>query len=229
MKFAINDHIKQVHFPPISEVKGWLALAQPNLPLIDLCQAVPDYPPALALTEHLASLLADPLLSKYSPDEGLPEVREAICARYNRTYNGQLNPDQLCLTIGASQAFWLAMVTLCREGDEVVVQLPAYFDHPMALEMLGIKVVYAPFDEAGGGVPSVSVIESLLTPRTKAILLVTPSNPTGIVTPPETIHELNRMAARRGVAWSWMRPIVTSSPMVSAPTIYSPMVVGVKV
>ena len=200
MKFPISDHIRKVHFPPISEVKGWLAGALRDLPLIDLCQAVPDYPPAQGLTDHLAELLADPLTSKYSPDEGLPEVREAVCARYERRYGAVMNPRQICLTIGASQAFWLAMVTLCREGDEVIVQLPAYFDHPMALEMLGIRPVYAPFDEASGGLPSVPAIEALISPRTRAILLVTPSNPTGVVTPPATIHELSRLAARRGIA-----------------------------
>ncbi len=200
MKFPISDHIRKVHFPPISEVKGWLAGAPQDRPLIDLCQAVPDYPPAQGLTDHLADLLDDPLTSRYSPDEGLPEVREAVCARYERRYCAVMNPRQICLTIGASQAFWLAMVTLCREGDEVIVQLPAYFDHPMALEMLGIRPVYAPFDEGAGGLPSVAAIEALVTPRTRAILLVTPSNPTGVVTPPADIHGLYLLAARHGIA-----------------------------
>ena len=83
MNFTINDHIRRVHFPPISEVKGWAAVRQDiGLELIDLCQAVPDYAPARQLTDHLATLLDDPLLSKYSPDEGLPEVLEAVCRYY---------------------------------------------------------------------------------------------------------------------------------------------------
>ncbi|WP_243370470.1 aminotransferase [Geotalea sp. SG265] len=200
MKYPVSDLIEKVHFPPISEVKGWLAAARPELPLVDLCQAVPDYPPAPALSEHLAGLTADPLTARYSPDEGLPEVRESICARYGRTYGAKLDPAQLCLTIGASQAFWLAMVTLCRKGDEVIVPLPAYFDHPMALEILGIRPVYLPFDEAAGGLPSVLGVKALITPRTRAILLVTPSNPTGMVTPPATIHQLYELAAEHGLA-----------------------------
>ena len=200
MKFPVSENIRKVHFPPISEVKGWLAGAAPGLPLIDLCQAVPDYPPAQGLNDHLACLLNDPLTSKYSPDEGLPEVREAICARYERLYAARINPRQLCLTIGASQAFWLAMVTLCQAGDEVIVQLPAYFDHPMGLDMLGIRPVFVPFDEDAAGVPSVAAIEPLITPRTRAILIVTPSNPTGVVTPPATIHALHQLAVARGIA-----------------------------
>jgi len=200
VRFPISEQILRVHPPPISEVRGWLAEATPGLPLIDLCQAVPDYPPPGDLIDHLAQVMADPQTSRYSVDEGLPEVRESICAGYRSLYGAGLNPRQICLTIGASQAFWLAMVTLCRAGDEVIVQLPAYFDHPMALEMLGIRCVYAPFDEASGGLPSVATIAGLITARTRAILLVTPSNPTGAVIAPETVRELYRLAARRNIA-----------------------------
>ena len=200
MKFPVNEHILKVHFPPISEVKGWLAGAPTGLPLIDLCQAVPDYPPASELTAYLKNCLDDPQVSKYSPDEGLAEVREAICGRYQRVWDARINPRQLCLTIGASQAFWLAIMVLCRAGDEVILQSPCYFDHPMALAMLGLRPVYAPFREEAGGFPAPEEIERLITSRTRAILLVTPSNPTGVVTPPEIIHRLERLAARRGIA-----------------------------
>jgi aspartate/methionine/tyrosine aminotransferase len=200
VKFPISQQILAVHPPPISEVRAWLAEAPPALPIIDLCQAVPDYPPPRELTEHLAGRVHDPLTSRYTPDEGLPEVRESICAGYAAHYGAGPNPRQICLTVGASQAFWLAMVTLCRAGDEVIVQLPAYFDHPMALEILGIRPVYAPFDEACGGLPCPATLERLITPRTRAILLVTPSNPTGAVIAPDTIGELFRLAARHNIA-----------------------------
>lgn len=202
MKFPVSDQIRAVHFPPISEVKGWLAHRDPgdSRPLVDLCQAVPDYPPARQLTDYLATMLDDPALSKYSPDEGLPQVREAVCERYARRYGAGPIPRQLCLTIGASQAFWLALVTLCRAGDEVIVPLPAYFDHPMALEMLGLRPVWLPFDVDRGGIVDPAAVERLITPRTRAILLVTPSNPTGAVTPPDVIHELFSLARRRGIA-----------------------------
>ena len=201
MNFRISPHIRSVHFPPISEVKGWLAeRAECGLELIDLCQAVPDYAPAPSLTDHLATLLVDPLISKYSPDEGLPEVLEAVCSHYRNKYAARIAPGNLCLTIGASQAFWLAIVTLCQAGDEVVVQAPYYFDHAMVLDMLGLRGVYAPFDEAAAGLPSPAVIESLINHKTRAILLVSPSNPTGAIIPPETLEELYALASRRGIA-----------------------------
>lgn len=197
----ISPLISDVHPPPITEVKRWIA-GRPNdgRELIDLCQAVPDYPPAPEMTEHLSRLLGDPLVSKYSPDEGLPEVLDSVCGYYGRKYGAQLSPDNFCLTIGASQAFWLAIVTLCRAGDEIVVQTPYYFDHPMALDILGIRGVYTPFVEADGGVPDPAAIARLITDRTRAILVVSPSNPTGAITPPDTIRELFDLARRHNIA-----------------------------
>lgn len=200
MKFS--PHIQSVQFPPITEVKSWLAGvdARHDRPLVDLCQAVPDYPPAPQLVEYLHGLLEDPETSRYSPDEGLEEVRASVSAWYDRRYGAAPTSEELCLTIGASQAFWLAIMTLCRAGDEVIVQLPAYFDHPMALQALGIQPVWVPFDAASGGQPDVDGIAARITPRTRAILLVTPSNPTGAVTPPQTLDNLYALAKEHDIA-----------------------------
>lgn len=202
MKFPFSAHTEKVHFPPISEVKSWIAgrVFPAEMPLVDLCQAVPDYAPVPELMTHLKEALDDPLISKYSPDEGLPEVRQAVSDWYRRLYGAGPDPSQLCLTIGASQAFWLAMMVLCRAGDEVVVQTPCYFDHAMGLDIMGVRAVYAPFSEADRGLPDVGTLESLITARTRALLLVTPSNPTGAVIPPEVLRQLLDLARRRNLA-----------------------------
>lgn len=202
MKFPISPNIEAVHFPPISEVKSWIAgrTFPVERPLVDLCQAIPDYPPAPELIAALKPLMDEPATSKYSPDEGLPETRAAIAAWYGRHYGAGPNPEQLCLTIGASQAFWLALTVLCQAGDEVIVQLPAYFDHPMALTTLGIRPVYLPFDESRNGLPDFERLAAAITGRTKAILLVSPSNPTGAVLPPATIRALFELACSRNLA-----------------------------
>jgi len=82
----------------------------------------------------------------------------------------------------------------------VIVQTPYYFDHDMGLAMLGIKRRYAPFDPASGGIPSALAIASLITQRTRAVLLVTPSNPTGAVTPPAVVEELYILCKKRNIA-----------------------------
>ena len=200
MNFAVSDHISAVNFPPISEVRTWAAQRRSTTELIDLCQAVPDYPPAKSMTDYLATMVSDPAMARYSPDEGVLDVREAVCERYRRRYGAQIEPGQLCLTIGASQAFWLAMVTLCRAGDEVIIQVPYYFDHAMGLDMLGIKRINVPFSEERRGLPSVAEVTSRITPLTKAILLVTPSNPTGAITPPYLLEELHDLARHHRIA-----------------------------
>ena len=200
MKFSPN--IKTVQFPPITEVKSWLSevTITAERPLIDLCQAVPDYAPAPELVEHLRGLLDDPMTSRYSPDEGLEEVRAAVSDWYGRHYGAAPTPDEICMTIGASQAFWLAIMTICQAGDEVIVQLPAYFDHPMALQALGIRPVWVPFDETSGGQPDVDAIAAQITAKTRAILLVTPSNPTGAVTSAQKLMKLYNLAKEHDIA-----------------------------
>jgi aspartate/methionine/tyrosine aminotransferase len=201
MKFRISPHIELVQYPPITEVKSWVAgrTFSPDRPLVDLCQAIPDYPPAPELVGFLRERMKDPLVSKYSPDEGLPEVREAVSAWYGRRYGSAPRPSEICLTVGASQAFWLAMTVLCTRGDEVIVQLPAYFDHPMALQALGVRPVFIPGEKGGAGA-DVRKIASLVTPRTRAILLVSPSNPTGETLSPEAVRQLFELAREKGIA-----------------------------
>ena len=202
MEFPFSPHIRQVPFPPIAEVQGWIAGRRfpPERPLVDLCQAVPDYPPAPELLAHLAGVLNEPQTSRYSVDEGLVEAREAVAAWYRRRYGAGPSTEQLCLTIGASQAFWLAMTVLCRAGDEVILQAPCYFDHAMGLQALGIKPVFAPFREETGGLPDPEVLAALVTPRTRAFLLVTPSNPTGAVIPPSDLQALLDLARQKRIA-----------------------------
>ena len=169
--------------------------------MIDLCQAVPDYAPSAALLDHLSRVLLEPSTSRYTLDEGRIEVREKIAARYRRRYNAHIFPENICLTAGCSQAFWLVLTTLCQPGDEIIVQTPYYFDYPMALDILGIKAIYAPFHEETGGVPSTTEIEALVTTRTRAILLVSPSNPTGAITPAVIIAELYKIAKFHSIAF----------------------------
>ncbi|MFO7766093.1 MAG: aminotransferase [Pelovirga sp.] len=197
----INSRLKKVQPPPITEVKSWLDgynIAN-KPPLIDLCQAVPNYPPAPGLISCLHQALDDPATYRYSPDEGLPDVRADLCNWYQRHYLSAPHPGQVCLTIGASQAFWLAMLCLCQPGDEVIVPLPAYFDHLMALQSYGVTPAAIPFDPDTGGLPNLAAIEQKITPKTRALLLVSPSNPTGAIIPSEQLEQLFDLAQSRSI------------------------------
>ncbi len=196
-----TPQLLKVQPPPITEVKRWIAgrVFPAQKPLVDLCQAVPSYAPPRELITYLQQQLEDPQSYKYSPDEGLPDVREEVCKWYQRFYHSSPQAENLCLTIGASQAFWLAIVGLCQAGDEVIIQTPAYFDHLMGLQSLGIVPVCAPFHPETSGQPDIGEISRLITKKTKAILLVTPSNPTGAIIPPAQIKNLFNLAKSHDV------------------------------
>lgn len=197
----ISPRLQQVTFPPITEVKSWIAERQfsAEKPLVDLCQAIPDYAPPEALVDHLRHQMTQPQFSVYSADEGLAEIRQTVSQWYARRYQSGPSADQICMTIGASQAFWLAILAVCESGDEVIVPLPAYFDHPMGLEALGVVPKFIPFD-AEQPLPDLDVIAAAIGPRTRAILMVTPSNPTGTVLPAERIEVLYDLAKQNNVA-----------------------------
>lgn len=197
---AVTPRMQQVGSPPITEVKRWVGgrTFPTHRPLVDMCQAVPDYPPAPGLRQYLQKLVARAEVATYSPDEGLGEVRAEVAAWYARRYSGAPSMENICLTIGASQAFWLAMLLVAESGDEVIVQVPAYFDHPMALDTLGVKPVFVSAAADGGS--DVDAIARHVTPRTRAIVVVTPSNPTGRVLSTPEIEELYQCASAHNIA-----------------------------
>lgn len=202
MSGLVVPAVRAIQPPPITEIRRWQqrAVDAESLPLIDLCQAVPDYPPPPELLAQLQQALQQPEIARYTPDEGLVEVRTVVSDWYRRRYGAAPTADEILLTIGASQAFWLAMTVLCCAGDEVIVQAPAYFDHPMALQSFGVTPVFAPYDPALQGLPDLDRLERLITPRTRALLLVTPSNPTGAVITPPLVAELLALARRHDIA-----------------------------
>ena len=200
MAYHTNPDLEAVSAPPISVVAQWREKYAGSAPLLDLCQAVPDYPPAPPLIDYLTKVIQQPETARYTPDEGLEQVRESVVAAYAHKYQASLSPQHLCLTCGASAAFWLAITSLCRAGDEVILQNPCYFDHPMALQALNIHIRYAENQPGQPGVPSPASIQQLITPRTRAILLVTPSNPTGVTISRELLKSYFEIAQSHTIA-----------------------------
>ncbi|MYB45970.1 MAG: aminotransferase [Acidimicrobiia bacterium] len=192
----LNRRVRATVTSPVSEVRAWVADGgyDHGYPLLDVSQAVPGYPPPTLLTEHLSRL--DPVaVSKYGPVLGDPELRSALASDLSATYRGTVGPDQVAVTAGANQAFCLAVAVLCEPGDRVILPVPHYFNHDMWLSISGVKPDYLTCGD--GMLPSVETAESLIDDRTRAIVLVTPNNPTGAVYPPELISDFARLAAER--------------------------------
>ncbi len=202
MVYRLNSAVGAVAPPPIAEAAGWVAgRAFPaDKPLLDVAQAVPSYPPAATLTAHLAERAVAPDTATYTDIDGLPVLRTALAAHMSGDYDGRVTADQVMITAGCNQAFCLAIMALASPGDEVLLPVPYYFNHEMWLRMQGIKAVFLPFAAAAGGVPDVAAAEALITTRTRAIVLVTPNNPTGAVYPAEVIAAFHDLARARGLA-----------------------------
>jgi aspartate/methionine/tyrosine aminotransferase len=202
MPLPLNPSLAAVIEPPIAEAQAWIKGRSfpAEKPLIDVAQAVPGYPPSKALTDHLARVIGDPAMSRYTDIEGLPELRAALANDIGVAYGATIAAEQVLITAGCNQAFCLAILALAGAGDEVMLPLPYYFNHQMWLDMQGIRAVHLPFRADRGGVPDPAEAAARITPRTRAIVLVTPNNPTGAIYPPDVIDAFYRLAQAHNLA-----------------------------
>ncbi|MFF4832704.1 aminotransferase [Streptomyces sp. NPDC001315] len=166
--------------------------------LLDLAQAAPQYPAAPSVVEHVVSVARDAHGADYVDLAGLPRLRTAFADELSRDYRGQVSEENVVVTAGCNQAFCLVTSALAEPGDEVILPLPYYFNHDMWLRLDGIEPVY--LEPGPDLVPTAAAAEALITPRTRAIVLVTPGNPSGVTIPPEEIAEFARVAERHGIA-----------------------------
>ncbi len=200
--YRLNTLLAGVAEPAIAEAQGWIAgrTFPQDKPLIDVCQAVPGYPPPAALTDHLARIVSEPASSRYTDICGLPKLRASLAADMTRFYGGRIAPAQVMITAGCNQAFCLTMMSLAQAGEEIVMPAPFYFNYEMWLQMLGIRLVPLSFRPEAGGEPDLAEAARAVGPSTKAIVLVSPNNPTGAVYQPATIRAFHDLARERGIA-----------------------------
>jgi aspartate/methionine/tyrosine aminotransferase len=146
------------------------------------------------VVEAVASALRDSFTG-YAHSAGLPEARTAV-ARYATSLGAPTEPAQVLLTSGASEAADLVLTALVNEGDQVLLPAPGYPIYPAILNKLGAVACYYHLESDRGWQPSIAEIESLITERTRAVLLINPNNPTGSIVPDETTRQLLELAAR---------------------------------
>lgn len=181
MTTRCNPLLAAVNTPPIAEAQAWIRgrTFAAHKPLLDLAQAVPSYAPAEALTGYVADIAAEPSTSLYSEILGIARLRAALARHLASDYQAHVPAQNVAITSGCNQAFCVAVSALAGPGDEVIVQVPYYFNHVMWLQMQGIEPVYLPFNAAQPERLSIDSIRERITPRTRAMVLVSPCNPTG--------------------------------------------------
>ncbi|WP_026757831.1 aminotransferase [Sediminimonas qiaohouensis] len=187
--------------PPVMEARRWLEGVEfpPDRPLINVSQAAPVDPPPEALRRAIAeAAMTDPQAHLYGPVLGRADLREEVASQWAQAYGGPVSPDNVAITSGCNQAFCAAIASLCGEGDEVIVPTPWYFNHKMWLDMSGVGVVALPTGDSL--LPDPERAKALITPRTRAIVLVTPNNPGGVEYPPALIRAFYDLAHAQGIA-----------------------------
>jgi aspartate/methionine/tyrosine aminotransferase len=198
----VNPLLAGVAEPPIAEAHSWIEGRHfpPEKPLIDVAQAVPGYPPPRILTDHLAAIVGEAASARYTDILGLPALRQALARDMAAFYGASVEAGDVAITAGCNQAFCLAILALAKAGDDVILPLPYYFNHQMWLDMQGIAARHLSFRPERNGVPDPAEAAKLIGPKTRAIVLVTPNNPTGAIYPPEAIADFYRLARERGLA-----------------------------
>jgi aspartate aminotransferase len=159
----------------------------------------PDFPTPDHIVRAAAEACANGIYHHYTPTEGLPELRAAIARKTARDSGLKAEPSQVLVTAGGKHALFNAFLTLINPGDEVLIPAPYWVSYPEMVRLAGGSVVELPTSEASGFRVGVEELEAARTEKTKALVFVSPSNPTGAVYPPEEVEAIGRWAAEHAI------------------------------
>jgi len=175
------------------------ALAAAGRPVIGFGAGEPDFPTPDYIAAAAAAACLDAAWHRYTPAGGLPELKEAIAAKTLRDSGYSVSASQVLVTNGGKQALYNAFATLLDPGDEVLLPAPYWTTYPESIRLAGGEPVIVMTDEASGYLASIEQLEAALTPKTKALVFVSPSNPTGAVYPPALVQAIGEWALAKGI------------------------------
>ncbi len=199
-KILKRTRTETVDPPPVLEVKSWISNPdlQPSIPIIDVSQAAPTEPPPEKMLKFMAhKVLSDNAVNTYGPVLGLDELRESLARKWSMQYNGKISKKNVAITSGCNQAFCASIATSTNENDEVILPTPWYFNHHMWLQMAGVKTV--PLETDSNMMPILEKAEALITNRTRAIVLVSPNNPSGSIYSNELLQKFYNLCSSNNI------------------------------
>ena len=170
------------------------ALKAQGRPVIGFGAGEPDFPTPDYIVEAAAAATYVASNHRYTPTPGLPELRDAIVVKTKRDSNYEITADQILVTNGGKQAVYQAFATIIDEGDEVLLPSPFWTTYPECVKLAGGTAVEVFADETQNYLVTVEQLEAARTPKTKAILFCSPSNPTGSVYSPEQVKAIGEWA-----------------------------------
>jgi len=175
------------------------ALKAAGEPVIGFGAGEPDFPTPAHIVEAAVAACRDPKNHKYTPAGGLPELKEAVAVKTLRDSGFDAAASQVLITNGGKHAVYNTFATLIDPGDEVLLPAPYWTTYPEPIALAGGIPVVLPTDETTGFRVTVDQLDAAVTDRTKALMFVSPSNPTGAVYPVQEVEAIGRWAVDRGI------------------------------
>ncbi len=168
-------------------------------PVIGFGAGEPDFPTPDNIVQAAVRAAADPVNHRYSAAAGLAPLREAIAAAATISSDGAVDAAQVVVSNGGKHALYNIFMALVNPGDEVIIPAPYWVSYPEQVKLAGGVPVPVVTTKETGFLASIEQLEAALTPKTKALVFVSPSNPTGSVYPPEHATAIGEWAAERGI------------------------------
>ncbi len=170
-----------------------LELRRKGVDLVALTAGEPDFDTPEHIKEGARKALAQGR-TKYAPPAGIPELREALARKFREENGLEVTPDQVIVTVGGKQALYNLFQAILDPGDEAILLAPYWVSYPEMVRLAGGVPVVVPTRPEDGFIPDPEAVRRAITPRTKALVVNSPNNPTGAVYPSEVLEALARLA-----------------------------------
>jgi aspartate/methionine/tyrosine aminotransferase len=180
---------------PIIPIVAELIRQHPGI--ISLGQGVVAYPPPPAAFAQLQQVFADPKNHLYQPVQGILPLRQAIADKLAAENGIAVGPEQIVVTAGSNMGFVNAILAVTQPGDQVILLRPYYFNHEMAVRMAGCTPIIVDTDSQYQ--PRLDLLASAITPKTRALVTISPNNPTGAVYPAAVLTQINQLCQAAGI------------------------------
>jgi aspartate aminotransferase len=173
-------------------------LRREGIDVVDFGAGEPDFPTPENI-KRAAVAAIDANFTKYTATGGTPELKKAICQRHHDDYGTNYAPGECMVTVGGKHAIFNLMQALIEPGDEVLIPVPYWVTYKDVVNYAGGRCVFVPTDEDNGFTFTAKDIEPFITPKTKLLIINSPSNPSGAVLSPEDFGRIYDLAARHGI------------------------------
>ncbi len=190
----ISKRIAAVADPVIPVIASLIA---ENPGTMTMGQGVVGYSPPPEIWAHIDTFRAQPRNHIYQDVDGIPELRDALRAKITRDNRINVQDSEVIVTSGSNMAFLHVVLAIADPGDDIIIISPYFFNHEMALQFANVNPVVVPAD--ANYAPDLEALKKAITPRTRAIVTVSPSNPTGAVYPEELLRAVNALCAAHGL------------------------------